>query len=421
MKNVKLRNLIALCLSFALILTLFTSCSKKDNDGDDFEKGVEEEQDNEKKPTASEVPDCTSPTIPGNDDTQTEEKPDKIPWVVKTFSEAADVRKIYATNFYEDYAFVSFLNGGAYIIDNAGNLKFSLGDLRYTVSDFRFSNGLCFIPSLDAPMYLIDTQGNKHYAEDFGGTELYLNRELLAGGYFVVDRVISTFDGAAYESAIYNTNMELVQAYSTELYQIFHEIFGESYNTSFYNGYLVNRTRSDGYLPDTEAYHIATNTVCTVKDIVPEHKMDLAYYSEKRMQSGDAVILDLSQYTTLYRIEYIGDLGIAAFRNEEGDCFFTVIDTEGNFKFDPINYGQYNYCKYYINKNIIVTETHSSQYNSTAVQINAYDWEGNLLGSLDLTARPTISLGIDSLLIAVYENNTIGYYDFNLKPMFPTE
>lgn len=421
MKNTTFKRLITLCLALTLFVTLFAACGKSEEYDDSEEETQEEKQDGAETPNDSENPDGTSPADPDNGDNPQQEQPKEQSWVAKKFSEADEAWKIDAANFYEGFAFVSFSNDGAYIIDETGNVKFSLGDLRYNVADFRFSNGLCFIPSLDAPMYLIDTQGNKYYAEDFGGTELYLNRELLAGGYFVVDKVISAFDGATYESAIYNTKMELVQTYSTELYQIFHEVFDKSYNTSFYNGYLVNRTRSDGYLPDTEAYHIATNTVCTVKDITPEHKMDLAYYSEKCMKTDDAVILDLSQYTTLYWVEYIGDLGIATFQNEEYECFFSVIDTEGNLKFDPINYGRYNYCKYYCNENVIITETHFAKQNGTAVQINAYDWEGNLLGSLDLTARPTISLGINSLLIEVYENNTIGYYDFNLKPMFPTE
>lgn len=428
-----IKKLITLCLSFVLVATVFASCGEDTSEDRDSSRHKTKQEETEDKKGISNF-------IPGMDISSADESHEEECWVAQTFSEVTDILDIEATTFNEGYAFVRVRKekNEFYVIDKTGSIKFPLDIGSTVMAELCFYNGLCFLDdsTISPPnVYLIDTKGNKYTAEDFGGTALGvtdIDLDMLEGGYFIVDKVTSTFDGATYETAVYNTNREQVQPYSTELYTFIHD---QEYSKSFlfYNGYIIKYV---GRVVDDEAqtYHIATDTYGGFRDITVKHKMDFAQYSndaysdQKGMCRNDEILLDLSQYETLSNVEYIGDNGIALFRNEANDYYFSVMDTEGNLKFDPIYYGKLNYCTIDFNGSVIMTKNFLNQPDGEMlVQIKTYDLNGKEMGALEMTkSASTFSFietdfGTDTIVIKHYDNNTIGYYDMNLKPMFSAE
>ena len=327
--------------------------------------------------------------------------------------------------FSEGLAYIRLDYSKTYFIDKSGNIKFTL-DEGVTVGgndsfEARFHNGLFFMND-----HLINTSGKSITAEDLDGTALHstaIDYELLSGGYFVVDKVSSDYAGATYESAIYNTNLELVRPYSTDLYTLFHPDGWAK--LSFYDGNVISY---DGMY---NVYAIETDTI-TQYDTLPPELETLYYisaaYSPKGLYLGDTLVLDLSALSTLQNVDLVGDLGLATFENEEGHGYFTIMDTEGNFKFDPIayssrtNYG--DYCKF--NGNVILVKTFLDwQSDGTqAYQIKTFDIHGNELGCLnESTASGNqlfIYLGEDAILVDNKNAEQICYYDANLQPLFST-
>lgn len=415
-----IKKLIALCLSLVLVASVFAACGTDTTEDDSPRRKsrLEETSDTEEK----------SNIVFG-----TTNIPAKDCWVAKTFGEVTDLINIDATNFSEGLAFVRLRDHNTYttyVIDRKGELKFSLGELSADMETIGFHNGLSFVDDFSKSVYLIDTEGNKYTAEDFGGTEIYTKRysyitlnfgvDMLKGGYFVVDKVATTYQGATYESAVYNSDRQQVQPYSEELYEFLH---GSSVY-QFYNGYIVKG--------ECETYHIKTGSYGAFSDIPIKHKMDFTTfesdYDGEGMYRDGALVLDLSEYETLSNVSYIGDNGFAIFRNEEYELYFSVMDTQGNLKFDPIYYGRHNNFLYDYNESVIMTQTSLDQKDGTIiVQVKTYDWDGNELGTLEMTRSTSaasfigIYFGVDSIVIENNENNTIGYYDMNLKPMFPVE
>lgn len=407
-------------LCVVLLITFLTSCGKE----------------NVQKGDGSSVPAGTSDAAIEN--TQNTVSPTK-PWVVELFSGDMEDKWPQATNFYEGLAFVR-VDRNTYLIDQTGNLKADLGYVSVDFTDLRFYDGICFIDdtAVGGTAYIINTEGKKTTAEDLGGTALHttgIDEELLAAGYIVIDKVTSSFDGVTYESAIYNTKLEQVQAYSAELYQLFHYEQSFSEGLSFYNGYVyhsvhrkINSWESEKYY---QTYHIATNTFAEYSSFPQTYadKMDFAYYSEPvlevaGMYRDDVLILDLSQYKTLSNVQFVNDLGVAKFSNEEGINYFSVMDTEGELQFDPIQYstdiyiGQSNGW-YSFNGNVVMVYSDTGkQDNVNTYKIATYDTEGNCLGTLEVRSENycTADLGQDT--IVVEDGYTCTYYDINLKPLF---
>jgi len=130
-------------------------------------------------------------------DYKQETQANTTPWIAEQLAEkySSDNDLIYATAFYEGLAGVC-IDDEVYFIDEAGNLKISLGSEAYlSKNKTRFCNGLCYINTSDKGSVYIDKEGKIITPEDLGGTEflngnngvVYINNEeLLAAGYIVV-------------------------------------------------------------------------------------------------------------------------------------------------------------------------------------------------------------------------------------------
>lgn len=427
----KMKKYFVLFLCIILAMTCLAACGKP-NAG-------------EKTPTASgnvwedetstnntvngdgEQMDPTNSTI--NDKEDDEQK--ETPWIVEALKNG---EYIFAYPFYGDLAFVR-TGGGDYVIDKTGNIKISLGNGYIIDEETRFYNGWCVLSDC-----LINTKGEKIKAEDLGGTALSktkIDDELLKAGYIVVDKVTSSFEGSKYESAIYNTKLEQVQPYSTELYALFHWDEPFTQGLSFYNGYVYYPTSRklsfweyEGYI---QTYHIATNTFAEY-DNFPEtyvNKLDFASFSSpygkpKGMYRNGELVLDLSQHKTLFSVTFTGDFGVAEFRNEEQENYVTIIDTQGNFLFEPILVGKQGSVQF--NGNVLLLRTYLGvQDGMQKTQIKTFDLEGKVLGSIEESSENgslmsvVVTLGEDTIVVENFANDSICYYNTKLEPLFPEE
>lgn len=416
-------RMIAMLLSCILTVGCFSACgnpnaksditdSDKDYKGNNGNESMDKDPDNDGEPSKDHNDQNTSS------------------WINDSLKSADNVR---ASPFYDDLAFVQF-DWQRYFIDRTGNIIITLSEQTTIGSQEapRFCNGLLLTSDC-----LINTKGEVITAEDLGGTALLnkvFNDELLEGGYIVVDKITSNFARVTYESAVYNTKLEQIQPYSTELYDLFHRE-----GIWFYNGFVYywdSREIEGGweYEEYAETYHIATNTWAEYYAFPNTfvNEMDLAYFNKgsyaenKGMYRNGELILDLSQYETLFSVEFVGDFGLAEFENEEHENYFTIIDTEGNFKFDPINCGGYSAQACQFNGDVVLVKTYiDTQDGKDKYQLESYDIEGRQLGCIEVELAhstwvgATVMLGQDTVLI--YNDNAIFYYNTKLEPLFPTE
>lgn len=350
------------------------------------------------------------------------------PWIIDALKNGEYAS---AYPYFEDLAYVQ-IDNKSYFINRDGNLEialstnpiFTAGTAVSERAQARFYNGLFFMTD-----HLINTTGESITAEDLGGTALHttdIDYELLEGGYIVVDKVTSDFAGTIYESAIYNTDLVQVQPYSPALYALFHPDITTGYKLQYYNGYVYYNNYEVW-----KTYAIATNTFAE-HDVLPSDLEKLWYNCGVGeiygLYKGDTLILDLSGYDTLEYVECVGDLGMATFRNEEGQGYFTIIDTAGNFKFEPIlfsnmrNYG--DSCQF--NGSLIMVKTFLGLQDGTQkYQIKTFDLTGKELGCIEETTTSGnqlyIAFGDDTIVIENQNTGSICYYNTSLAPLFPTK
>jgi len=418
-----MKKIIASLLCIALVMACFVGCSKNSKGDKTPEKDNTTQEYNaaEDKQAANNGTENKEEVYKG-DSSQAAK-----PWIV----DAVVTDEFVSTMpFYEDLAFVT-IRTQCYFIDRMGNLKITLEDYHmsdHSIEECRFYNGLFYVSAEGAEGYFIDKEGKKITAQDLGGTAFNHSRifyELLEAGYIVVDKVTSDYAGATYESAVYNTKLEQVQPYSAQLYELFHNQYIE-----FYNGYV--------YYDEYQTYHIATNTYAQY-DVFPKtyvNKFDFAHFSERSSDErgfyrNNELLLDLSHYKTLVSVEFVGELGLALFCNEQNERYFSLMDMEGNLKFDPIQFGDlirhadgYGvYC--WFNGSVILATTHTALDNGKyQCQIRTYDLQGKELGILERTTTDwasnyyNITLGEDTLVIYGVEEC---WYNEKLEPLFPTE
>lgn len=421
-----LRKAMILFLCFALMATTIVGCSKKDiNDafGKDYSS-----VDNQK------------------DDNKQEMQANTSPWIVEQLAEkrSSNNDSIYATAFYEGLAGIC-IEDEVYFIDEDGNLKISLGSEAYLFKNkTRFCNGLCYIYTSDKGNVYINKEGKIITPEDLGGTAFFNgnngvvyinNEELLAAGYIVVNRITSSFDGALFETAIFNTDLEQIQPYSAQLYTLFHDEFEQA---SINNGYLYYYAGEKDGTAIYKTYHIDTNVFAeyTSENFPYENKMDETYYNaqENGMVRDGKLVLDLSQYPTLRDVIYKGKKGLAIFYNEANEEFFTVLDENGNMLFEPIRGTIRTTLGEVFDGTIIVAYEYLGRDNGVNKgEIITYNTNGEKLGSIEVLFGANvidtkeIDLGDNSIMLKNrnYHDRSkyidIFFFNEKLELMFPVD
>lgn len=414
MKKSTAKRIIPLFLSLVLTVCCFVACGDN-NSGN--------------KATIPNTDNQNNDAVLNNSENQDSNTQNTSPWVLDAFKNG---EYISAYPFFEDLAYIR-IDDRSYFIDREGNLEIALSTNPMFNADTaedeqaqaRFYNDLFFMTD-----HLINTKGESITAEDLGGTALHttnIDYELLEGGYIVVDKVALNFAQTTYESAIYNTELEQIQPYSSTLYTLFHPDITTGYKLQYYNGCVYYNNYEVW-----KTYAIATNTFAEY-DVLPSDFDRLCYNAGvgeiTGLYKGDDLILDLSEQKTLQNVECVGDQGLATFRNEEGQGYFTIIDTNGNFKFEPIlfssmqNYG--DSCQF--NGNVILVKTFLGQQEdgTQAYQFKTFDITGTELGCLSETTTGAnqlrIHFGEDTIVIRNNSKGSVCYYNTSLTPLFPAK
>ena len=154
-------------------------------------------------------------------------------------------QKVYgmeSTNFSNGMAVISSIDGDEktlYGIDKKGNLLFSLENHSTLYEKKQFINGLLYIYNWENDTIgLMDDTGKIITAEDLGGTQFvsFNNKvygrsywvDMFEDGYVIVNKVVTTFQGTTYESAIFDENLNVVVDYSERLYPVIYDSYADS-------------------------------------------------------------------------------------------------------------------------------------------------------------------------------------------------
>ena len=369
-------------------------------------------------------------------------------------------------NFSNGMAIISSVDGDKkklYGIDKNGNLLYTLENYSTLYENKQFTNGLLYIYNWDNnTINLIDDTGKITTAEELGGTEFVSFNDQVYGrnywldmfedGYIIVNKVITTFQGTTYESAIFDKNLNVVVDYSKELYPVIYDSYADfTYEGQMYiMGYLIWEEYENGN-PICYALNLQSNEIKEYNETELEiffnslietmHIEDFLKYGFVEEKDYDSQTTDLSevvglsQYSTIDRVIYINEhLFLAIFSEGYGDVFFTITNETGDFNFEPIKYSSYNFSGegtgqgsqiFATDKYVVTLDTIDKTYDENYMpvityKITTYDINGNMINSIDhiheggiFPEKFYVSVNEEAIICANIEKVT--YYDFDLN------
>lgn len=369
-------------------------------------------------------------------------------------------------NFSNGMAIISSVNGdekNLYGIDKNGNLLYTLENHSTLYENMQFTNGLLYIYNWEKDtISLIDDTGKITTAEELGGTQFVSFNDPVYGrdywidmfedGYIIVNKVITTFQGTTYESAVFDKNLNVVVDYSEELYPVIYD----SYADSTYEGqmYIMGHLFWEKYKNGNStcyALNLQTNEIKEYNDAELENFFnsladtmgvgDFLKYGFVEEKNFDSQITDLSeviglsQYSTIDRVIYINEhLFLAIFSEGYGDVFFTITNELGDFKFEPIKYSSYNFSgegtgqgsqifatdKYVITLDTIEKIFDEDHLPVITYKLTTYDINGNMINSIHhvheggiFPEKFYVSVNDEAIIFANIQKVT--FYDFDLN------
>jgi len=331
-------------------------------------------------------------------------------------------------------------NQNLYCIDKSGKTIFSVvcssDEFTYTPGlAYTFSKGLAHIPA-----GICDKTGKITTAQDLGGDKIL--RCDFAADYILVSRSTTSFMGTTYELATFNTKFEKIVDFSGDFY----EIYDQNKHYSFIDTYLLLAPWEDKYL------NLCTGEVSEGKSslrskIQLERDSDLwesegywgsigGFYIYSKLDdllSNSSIperttVLDLSQNEKYTKINQIGNFknGVApvTFEVRDGDgnyiYYYTIMDEEGNFKFEPVKIGG-NVINYSFDNGYFVCNVAPKGGFSLDRRLEVYSIEGKFISSMDYTLSSWYNISNVSIsegVILAEINNVYYFYDIDLKPIF---
>ena len=311
-----MKKFISIFLIVSLMLTLFAGCGK--------EKTSDDESD--KKPSTTvgvngEVND-DAPSVDANKIDLTKEifKAQNFQngIAIVTTVEAVDGRNIYTTNF----------------IDKKGNIIYKSTELSLYANSVISKNG-AVITSNEESIFNI-REKKEVTAADLSGTEIIdiynhpQYKSCFKDGYIFIQKTETTYDGNTKSMAIYSDTFELLYDYSTELYDF---LENHSYNAQrfYHDGYIIYK---EDYEEVYEEKYFDLNTMRFDTD---HSKIDFETFRAEEI--ADETLFRSNKYPTMSQhTSFVdstdGTAGITF--NSEGVCYFTIVDMEGNFLFEPV-------------------------------------------------------------------------------------
>lgn len=327
-----------------------------------------------------------------------------------------------ASVFSEGLAFVC-LNGDketTYCINKEGYIVFELNKKIVINGEIyaKFINGYALLDG-----GLCDTSGSVTYPEDVGATTFY--DIALEGGYILAEKVTADYSSTKKEFGVMNTNFEWVVQPSEVLYTAVEEdlrFITAMNKDSYYHNDVVYLEKSKQYLD------LKTGNVSRTPSInIPSEKWK-KYGNNTYRDFDNNIMLDLREYTNLVLScigsNFVNGIAPIKFFNESANIYyFTFVDEDGEFLFEPISpVNKLRIERFYFDgENLIITNNY---YGGSEVTIQCYDTNGNLLGQMntkdidDLNYSMEINDGVIVLYGGYNYSYKCYYYDTSFSPLF---
>lgn len=309
-----------------------------------------------------------------------------------------------------------FSDGLAFVcIDGKSNITYCINKEGYIVFELNkdlggvsgeifkyFKNGYALIDG-----GVCNTKGEITYPEDVGVTKFY--DIAFEGGYIVAEKVTASYSSTKKELGIMNMKFEWVLEPSEKLYEDLSENLWtcESINTkSCYSNEFVYFDGCQKYL------EIATGNI---------------YRSMPASFKAGSYSVNLNMYDNAVKAtQYIDGKAAVLFYNDNAKkYFFTLVDKNGNFLFDPVEIKDYVYSSVSIDmefdgEHFVITNVHDGAH----INILSYNSVGELIGELNTESYPYAGYGWDlkdGVIVLRGAYNTAGtcyYLNPDLTPLF---
>lgn len=322
-----------------------------------------------------------------------------------------------ASAFNDGYALVC-VNGNVdttYCIDKEGNIIYQM-DEKFAINGMISStivNGhlLSTIVGADA---IYDMTGKATLPEGVGATKFY--RIALEGGYILAEKVTADYSSTKKEIGVLNFNYEWVVEPSEEIYAAIEKdlrsLEAVYYGSYYHNGYI--------YFEDSKCYlNIETGEISyDIGQKTPSEHWARSN-NGKYFDYEANLMLDLSHHENIKLVGKFqnGKAPIVFHNAEAGAWFFTLVDEEGDFQFDPVQIKDMSVVNdvSYDGQYVLI-----SDHSYAERHIQCYNTLGELMGTY-YNQTPFYSELNDGVILIESGSNTNpqrDYYNPDFTPLF---
>ena len=320
-----------------------------------------------------------------------------------------------ASVFNDGYALVC-VNGNentTYCIDKKGNIIFQI-DKDFAVSGTiyqKIENG-----HLSTTEGIYDMTGKLTRPEDVSASQFY--DVAFSGGYILVEKVTADYSSTKKEIGVMNFAYEWVVEPSEEIYTAIEKdlshLTAMNHQSYYYEGYIYF-AYSDCYL------NVTTGEILeTIGQNAPSTEWT---YSSKG-KFGDIkgnVMLDLTVHDNIKLIsgtKFVNGKAPVMFYNAEAKTwFFTLVDEEGNFQFEPVQVKDMSVVnKVIYDGRYVLVSDHSYAEN----RIQCYNAQGELVGTYynQTSVRSDLNEGVILISSGANTNPKREYFNPDFTPLF---
>lgn len=228
-----------------------------------------------------------------------------------------------------------------FCIDHKGNILFTLDEkLGKTIISETFTNGYAFIKekAVGVDDYAVDKSGKIIRPQDHGVTKFY--SDALEEGYILASRTTASYDSTKQEMGIMDLEFHWVVEPNEQLYNDLISFSSGKDHLPLWEGSFRNYAHDKKlYLSGENAYlDLQTGTI---EKNIPDSKMPIQLDENYRNK------IDLSKYDHAMLPEnnaflhFENGYDVLSFYNDTAKkAYFTLIDENGKFLFDPVECGE---------------------------------------------------------------------------------
>ena len=299
-----------------------------------------------------------------------------------------------------------------YCIDKQGNII-------YQIDEKLAINGTIYKKVINGHLLtnkgIYDMTGKLTNPEAVGATKFY--DIAFAGGYILAEKVTADYSGTKKELGIMNMSFEWVVEPTKEIYTAAEASLSwltVTNTQSYYVDGFIYFKESDCYLNVTTGAVVAS-----INQKMPSEQWDYST-NGKYVDYNQNIMLDISHYTNIKLVvsaKFKNGKAPVFFRNvDAGIWFFTFVDEEGKFLFDPVqikdmtNVGKASFDGQYL------LVSNSSSENS----IHCYNTQGELVGTYynKTSVRSEIVDGIILISSGTMTSPKREYFNPDFTPLF---